>query len=262
MISCFYNYREINDAYCDSASRPESITTCNFTPCPFWSYSDWSPCSSSCGPGEQHRDSSCRIGNTITHTDKCFHLDRESLTRSCYLKDCQVILKKVTEPTPVLNGTWEVTGWSECSENCGKKGIHTRRVYCAIGNPEWPIQAILIDLNFRQPRGKLFCLSKREACQYCFLSGAVSSTGCVGNRSVVNLHQNLWLRRYTKTSNWLSSRQLLPKPFILWPDKTTPDVYTLQFTGLSITKSGWNSGLFQNFDLRMAPYWLERVWLR
>ena len=126
MVSCFYNYREIDNKYCDISLKPVSQATCNFDPCPVWSYSSWSPCPVTCGQGQQTRNITCMVGSVPSSVDLCNRLPHDLATRPCTppLLPCSL--------TGTGDGTWRTTGWSECSEPCGKTGIHTRRIHCEI----------------------------------------------------------------------------------------------------------------------------------
>lgn len=88
MISCFYNYREIDNHYCNEAIKPLAIAPCNTDPCAVWSYSPWSPCSVSCGQGQEVRNVTCLIGSR-PDPGQCAHLRRDIITRPCSLQQVQ-----------------------------------------------------------------------------------------------------------------------------------------------------------------------------
>lgn len=108
---------------CSPETKPENrIRTCNDIPCPpRWNYSDYSPCTKSCGIGIKTREINCihevtRGGeNTmIVPNSMCPHPpppDRQY----CNVLDCPA--------------RWEVGEWSRCSKSCGA-GYKNRTVLC------------------------------------------------------------------------------------------------------------------------------------
>lgn len=108
---------------CSPETKPENrIRTCNDIPCPpRWNYSDYSPCTKSCGIGIKTREINCihevtRGGeNTmIVPNSMCPHPpppDRQY----CNVLDCPA--------------RWEVGEWSRCTKSCGS-GYKNRTVLC------------------------------------------------------------------------------------------------------------------------------------
>ena len=95
---------------CSPETKPENrIRTCNDIPCPpRWNYSDWTPCSKSCGIGIQTRDVHCihevtRGGeNTMIVPNNMCASKPQPDRQYCNIIDCPV--------------KWEVTPWSKCSQ--------------------------------------------------------------------------------------------------------------------------------------------------
>lgn len=108
---------------CSQETKPENrIRTCNDIQCPpRWNYSDYTPCSKSCGIGIKTREVTCihevtRGGeNTmVVPNNLCPHPpppDRQY----CNVLDCPV--------------EWEIGEWSKCSKPCDG-GYKERKVAC------------------------------------------------------------------------------------------------------------------------------------
>lgn len=123
MVSCFYHSREVEGKLCQESPRPVLSERCNSNiPCPKWTYSDWSDCSVTCGEtGFQTRTPYC----SFSEVDKCAHIPQEPIKRPCLKTN-----PKCEQPS---NAKWVTTPWSQCSESCGLKGLHTRTVSCTLG---------------------------------------------------------------------------------------------------------------------------------
>ena len=107
---------------CPKELKPEVIVkTCNEEPCPpRWNYSDFQPCTHSCGLGIQTREVNCVNDvehggvNVVVPSSMCPQPpppDRQY----CNILDCPV--------------KWQVLEWSKCSKQCGT-GEKTRTVEC------------------------------------------------------------------------------------------------------------------------------------
>ncbi|XP_058177260.1 protein madd-4 [Anopheles ziemanni] len=108
---------------CSPETKPEArIRTCNDIPCPpRWNYSEFTPCSKSCGFGIQTREVTCihevtRGGeNTMIVPNSMCTTKPQPDRQYCNIIDCPV--------------RWEVSEWSKCSKSCGG-GLKERRVEC------------------------------------------------------------------------------------------------------------------------------------
>ncbi|EDS28372.1 papilin [Culex quinquefasciatus] len=108
---------------CSPETKPEArIRTCNDIPCPpRWNYSEFTPCSKSCGFGIQTREVTCihevtRGGeNTMIVPNSMCTTKPQPDRQYCNIIDCPV--------------RWEVSEWSKCSKPCGG-GLKERRVEC------------------------------------------------------------------------------------------------------------------------------------
>ncbi|XP_049536816.1 ADAMTS-like protein 1 [Anopheles darlingi] len=108
---------------CSPETKPEArIRTCNDIPCPpRWNYSEFTPCSKSCGFGIQTREVTCihevtRGGeNTMIVPNSMCTTKPQPDRQYCNIIDCPV--------------RWETSEWSKCSKSCGG-GFKERRVEC------------------------------------------------------------------------------------------------------------------------------------
>ncbi|KAK7116669.1 A disintegrin and metalloproteinase with thrombospondin motifs 9-like [Littorina saxatilis] len=112
----------VTDGNCRNVERPKAKgVTCNTRPCPArWQPNQWSPCSVSCGPGEQSRLVPCltRVSATLNVTMP----DENCLSEGTKPDD-----RRACQNLPC--NTWREGNWSECSVQCGE-GIRTRDVIC------------------------------------------------------------------------------------------------------------------------------------
>lgn len=108
---------------CPIELKPEiRIQTCNDHPCPpRWNYSEFSPCSQSCGIGIQTREVNCIHevtqggGNTVIVPNNMCPQPPPPDRQYCNVLDCPV--------------RWKVGEWSRCSKSCGG-GTKNRKVEC------------------------------------------------------------------------------------------------------------------------------------
>ncbi|XP_002067202.3 protein madd-4 isoform X1 [Drosophila willistoni] len=117
------NGRVVSPFLCSPETKPEArVRTCNDRPCPpRWNYSDYTPCSKSCGIGIKTREVQCihevtRGGeNTMVVPNSMCPQPPPADRQYCNVLDCPV--------------RWEVGEWSKCSHTCGY-GIKDRKVEC------------------------------------------------------------------------------------------------------------------------------------
>ncbi|XP_060513873.2 A disintegrin and metalloproteinase with thrombospondin motifs 20 isoform X1 [Panthera onca] len=135
----------LDDRACHGASRPSDRQDCLVMPCPVipkigatslpaiptgkiaqWRHGSWTPCSVSCGRGNQARYVSCRDAyDGIADESYCAHLPRPAEISVCF-NPC---------------GEWQTGNWSPCSASCGH-GKTTRQVLC---------------INYHQPINENYC---------------------------------------------------------------------------------------------------------
>lgn len=117
------NGRVVSPFLCAPETKPEArVRTCNDRPCPpRWNYSDYTPCSKSCGIGIKTREVQCihevtRGGeNTMVVPNSMCPQPPPADRQYCNVLDCPV--------------RWEVGEWSKCSHTCGY-GFKERKVEC------------------------------------------------------------------------------------------------------------------------------------
>ncbi|ESN96178.1 hypothetical protein HELRODRAFT_163212 [Helobdella robusta] len=119
--------KQLSIEECTHAEMPDERRECSEKVCPYvWFASDWTQCSTSCGPGVQKRTISCRAvtiegwliqgHHNITYCDPQL---RPRMERTCMNRVCN----------DGKNYHWKAEDWRECSVTCGS-GSQQRRVYC------------------------------------------------------------------------------------------------------------------------------------
>ncbi|XP_030048190.1 A disintegrin and metalloproteinase with thrombospondin motifs 19 [Microcaecilia unicolor] len=115
------NVSIVDNKKCKDLMKPEpQIRKCNEQPCQIrWTMTEWTPCSRSCGKGNQNRQVACtqqlRNGTLIRAQEKACPIPKPSSAQRCEGQDCMTV--------------WEAGVWSECSLKCGK-GVRHRTVRC------------------------------------------------------------------------------------------------------------------------------------
>ncbi|XP_050511629.1 A disintegrin and metalloproteinase with thrombospondin motifs 9 isoform X2 [Diabrotica virgifera virgifera] len=130
--------KAVADSQCDSSRKPEHLTKCRLSECPYitnsvsrryfdssekgekryrWKMGPWKPCSNKCGKGNRRRHIECEDSlNEITVVDTlCRHLKKPRATRPCERYSCKF--------------AWTEGYWSACSASCGT-GVKKRNVTC------------------------------------------------------------------------------------------------------------------------------------
>ncbi|XP_068714564.1 A disintegrin and metalloproteinase with thrombospondin motifs 9-like isoform X3 [Montipora foliosa] len=133
--------KQVDDAHCSSAARPQSRKVCKIQDCEttlyhinqewdngqagyYWRISMWTPCSVSCGnkPGTQYRDVECVFVNDkqqdLVHGTFCTHTPKPAVMKECTVSMCT---------------TWRHGSWGQCSRQCGT-GVQLRVVKCTYDN--------------------------------------------------------------------------------------------------------------------------------
>ncbi|KAM4605879.1 A disintegrin and metalloproteinase with thrombospondin motifs 18 [Discoglossus pictus] len=122
---CLQDQRvQVNSTMCGPQTKPlPPSQVCNAQPCPaYWSVSEWSPCSSSCGGGQQTRQIQC-VQKKAMETEELVGHSNCPISTPTQEQACNV------QPCPP---EWGTGPWSQCSKSCGR-GIQTREVYCKSG---------------------------------------------------------------------------------------------------------------------------------
>lgn len=93
---------QASNTSCQNSTLPNSVEVCNTAICPAFIYSNYSACTTLCGPGLQTRNAFCQSGNSLLNMTACGV--PEPLTRECMLMAC---------PTYVSGS------FSPCTKSCG-----------------------------------------------------------------------------------------------------------------------------------------------
>ncbi|CAL1575559.1 unnamed protein product [Knipowitschia caucasica] len=112
--------RVVEDAVCAAYSEaPPTMQTCNMQQCAQYRTTRWSPCSATCGSGEQTREVTCvGSGGMRLEETVCATLLRPPAIRACQAAPCARDVR------------WHVGAWTLCSRSCGS-GSRERQVICS-----------------------------------------------------------------------------------------------------------------------------------
>lgn len=112
--------RVVEDAVCAASSEaPPTMQTCNMQKCSEYRTGRWSPCSATCGSGEQTREVTCvGSGGMRLEETACATLLRPPSIRACESAPCS---REVS---------WHVGAWGLCSRSCSS-GSRERQVICS-----------------------------------------------------------------------------------------------------------------------------------
>ncbi|KAL7038269.1 hypothetical protein ACKWTF_009531 [Chironomus riparius] len=147
--------RQVHEKYCSHLRREELVRYCNQdVSCAEWAYGDSSPCSVTCGIGQQTTVIYCKQNNEIVNPSLCSSPQPKEIIKQCIMPKCDSVQKtsivdvsaarnrfnsKINDPTTTvfnLNNVnyiettttmiakyeWRTGRWGECSVSCGEKG--------------------------------------------------------------------------------------------------------------------------------------------
>lgn len=159
IVECWDKVAEVavEQSLCDPLSKPSSLSrTCNDIPCaPQWKAEPFSACSKSCGSSgirtrqvvctQQVSSSNGGVKEMLVSNDLCIQTSNASMPAKlepCNRVDCRP--------------EWSVSGWSECSAQCGE-GTRNRTVVCLqeFANVDGPDSASSHRFPFRSPSSNL-----------------------------------------------------------------------------------------------------------
>ncbi|KAL0978547.1 hypothetical protein UPYG_G00171970 [Umbra pygmaea] len=132
---CQFAEDRLDDRFCDSLNKPDSVQTCRQQDCAAWQVGPWGQCTTSCGPGYQMRAVKCVVGSSgsVIEDTECNAATRPTDTQDCELTQCPVShpVPQGTKvpPHPPHKTQWRFGSWTQCSATCGK-GTRMRYVSC------------------------------------------------------------------------------------------------------------------------------------
>ncbi|XP_066590076.1 A disintegrin and metalloproteinase with thrombospondin motifs 9-like isoform X2 [Prorops nasuta] len=111
--------RGIPAYHCHHLARPSEHEPCT-GPCEdaHWNYSEWGPCTVTCGSGHQYRKATCVDSRNNPISNKTCADKEKTVRKTCTQKACP---------------KWEYGEWSTCSVTCGK-GKRYRLHWCHVEN--------------------------------------------------------------------------------------------------------------------------------
>ncbi|XP_022094920.1 papilin-like [Acanthaster planci] len=134
------DFVRVPEYLCDPALKPAGNHSCNMVPCPpSWLAGEWSPCSTSCGLGQQVRLVYCE---QVMHGDRA-EIIHDSFCENGLLEDKPSYQQHCfSAPCP----EWTAGNWSQCSVTCGR-GVQTRAVSCSSGEEVLADSQCLADIR-------------------------------------------------------------------------------------------------------------------
>ncbi|CAL8108656.1 unnamed protein product [Orchesella dallaii] len=134
--------KPINRRNCRMSEQPNTI-------CGEWKIDQWSPCSTTCGPGRTRALYACmllgRSTSQILPPDYCVHVPKPIVERPCEVIPC---------------ARYTNTNWSEC--DC-ERNTQTRNITCMVNNSPSPNTSVCERLNVQKPEYSRECT---ESCKY------------------------------------------------------------------------------------------------
>lgn len=110
---------QISDTMCSHLPKPANTIPCDGQCLESrWSFTEWTPCSKTCGSGVQHREARCVNDNGEPRDETSCNDSEKIITRVCGTDKCP---------------QWSVGEWSSCSVTCGEGQIE-RSVWCRMDN--------------------------------------------------------------------------------------------------------------------------------
>ncbi|XP_032029641.1 A disintegrin and metalloproteinase with thrombospondin motifs 20 [Hylobates moloch] len=134
-VWCQLNADHLSDGFCNSSTKPESLSPCELHTCASWQVGPWGPCTTTCGHGYQMRDVKCvnELVSVVLEDTECHEASRPSDRQNCVLTPCSFISKLETASLSTVlikkMAKWRHGSWTPCSVSCGR-GTQARYVSC------------------------------------------------------------------------------------------------------------------------------------
>nr|XP_006004481.1 PREDICTED: A disintegrin and metalloproteinase with thrombospondin motifs 9 [Latimeria chalumnae] len=134
-IWCQFGEERLDDRFCNSAEKPESMQACQQQECAAWQVGPWGQCTTTCGQGYQMRAVRCVVGpyGSVVDDSECNAATRPRDTQDCEKAACPALHPRAPETKIPIQGThktqWRFGSWTPCSATCGK-GTRMRYVSC------------------------------------------------------------------------------------------------------------------------------------
>ncbi|VVC45349.1 Peptidase M12B, ADAM-TS,Metallopeptidase, catalytic domain,ADAM-TS Spacer 1,Peptidase M12B, partial [Cinara cedri] len=123
-VACVQEYEkrapsQLADAACSHLPKPPGTVPCTGQCLESkWTFTEWTPCSKTCGSGVQHREAHCVNDNGEPREETSCNVVEKIVSRPCGTEKCP---------------QWSFGDWSPCSVTCGQGHVE-RSVWCRMDN--------------------------------------------------------------------------------------------------------------------------------
>ncbi|XP_053114058.1 A disintegrin and metalloproteinase with thrombospondin motifs 20 isoform X2 [Hemicordylus capensis] len=138
-VWCQLNDNQLENAFCNPNSVPESVRACEMNECAAWQVGPWGACSVTCGHGYQVRAVKCVgvYGAILDDERECSAATHPRDSQECEMPSCPETMKLWPTSVPFIQADkeiqWRYGSWTPCSASCGR-GNRARYVSCRDGH--------------------------------------------------------------------------------------------------------------------------------